>query len=112
MLLKSVLTLGYYDKLNLPRLFYLNRSNRPVRTRMPGSVAGGRSTTIASLCQSIAEHALRRLRLILLPPQKMNRFGSNVHVSLQTLQSLMTRNHLNLLDSPSLLGKPAACLVP
>jgi hypothetical protein len=41
MLLNTVLTLNWSGRLGLPRLHDLNFSNRPVRTRMPGGVAGG-----------------------------------------------------------------------
>ncbi len=43
MLLNSVLTIAWFDRLGLPRLSHdLNFSNRPVRTRMPGGVGGVR----------------------------------------------------------------------
>jgi RNA-directed DNA polymerase len=41
--LNSVLDLAWFDRLGLPRLSDLNPSNRPVRTRMPGGVAGAPS---------------------------------------------------------------------
>ena len=42
--LNTVLTLTWSDQLGLPVSHDLNFSNRPVRTRMPGGVAGVRPT--------------------------------------------------------------------
>jgi hypothetical protein len=50
MLLNAVLTLNWADQLR-PVSHDLNFSNRPVRTRMPGGVAGERSTR-SPLCRS------------------------------------------------------------
>jgi hypothetical protein len=38
--LNSVLTIAYFHRLGIPDSHNLNYSNRPVRTRMPGGVAG------------------------------------------------------------------------
>lgn len=39
-LLNRALPTRYFDQLGIPQLRDLNSSNRPVRTRMPGGVAG------------------------------------------------------------------------
>ncbi len=39
-LLKTVLTIAYFDQMGVPDCPDLKLSNRPVRTRMPGGVAG------------------------------------------------------------------------
>jgi len=53
-LLNSVLNLAWFDRLELPRLAYLNLSNRPVRTRMPGGGAGALPSR-QPLCRFVGE---------------------------------------------------------
>ncbi|MET3449660.1 RNA-directed DNA polymerase [Ralstonia sp. 1138] len=53
--LHHVLTTAYFDRLGMPVSHNLNFSNRLVRTRMPGGVAGDRSVTLAAPMPILAQ---------------------------------------------------------
>jgi hypothetical protein len=64
--INKVLTIAYFDRLGPASTSHdLKRSNRPVRTRMPGGVGGGRIVLLLIYAKSaqdtIAAHVLRNI---------------------------------------------------